>query len=215
MKDSDLNVLTDESIVQMAQEGSSTAYEFLIDKYKGLARNKATTYYIVGADRDDVIQEGMIGIFKAIRDYDPEGEASFRTFAELCVNRQIISAIKGANRQKHQILNESVSLNAGSELLEGDTDGGSGGGQRPLAERLADLSPDMDPESLMLIKEVTDYLKANGSDIFSPLEHRVWEEMLRGRSYREIAFRLRKSTKTVDNAIQRIKKKVELYLGKE
>lgn len=214
MKDSELNVLTDESIVKMAQEGSSTAYEYLIDKYKGLARSKATTYYIVGADRDDVIQEGMIGIFKAIRDYDPEGEASFRTFAELCVNRQIISAIKGANRQKHQILNESVSLNADGELDGADPDG-PGGGQRPLAERVADLSPDMDPESLTLIKEVADYLKANGSVIFSPLENRVWEEMLRGRSYREIAFRLRKSTKTVDNAIQRIKKKVELYLGAE
>lgn len=203
-------MLTDESIVQMAQEGSSTAYEYLIDKYKGLARSKATTYYIVGADRDDVIQEGMIGIFKAIRDYDPDGEASFRTFAELCVNRQIISAIKGANRQKHQILNESVSLSAGEG--DSDPDGSGSGGQRPLAERLADLSPDMDPESLMLIKEVTSYLKANGSDLFSPLENRVWEEMLRGRSYREIAFRLRKSTKTVDNAIQRIKKKVEVYL---
>lgn len=215
MKDSDLNVLTDEAIVQMAQEGSSTAYEYLIDKYKGLARSKATTYYIIGADRDDVIQEGMIGIFKAIRDYDPEEDASFRTFAELCVNRQIISAIRGANRQKHQILNESVSLNAGSEMGDEDMNGSRGSGQRPLAERLADLSPDMDPESLMLIKEVTDYLKANGRDIFSPLENRVWEEMLRGLSYREIAFRLRKSTKTVDNAIQRIKKKVELYLGTE
>ncbi len=211
MSDRDLNVLTDESIVKMAQEGSSTAYEYLIDKYKGLARSKATTYYIVGADRDDVIQEGMIGIFKAIRDYDPESEASFRTFAELCVNRQIISAIKGASRQKHQILNESVSLNAGGERFDGDPDGGSEGG-RPLAERLADLNPDMDPESLMLIKEVTVYLKANGSDIFSPLENRVWEEMLRGRSYREIAFTLRKSTKTVDNAIQRIKKKIQLFL---
>lgn len=205
-------MLTDESIVQMAQEGSSTAYEYLINKYKGLARSKATTYYIVGADRDDVIQEGMIGIFKAIRDYDPGGEASFRTFAELCVNRQIISAIKGANRQKHQILNESVSLSAG-EAGDGDADGGGSSGQRPLAERLADLSPDMDPESLMLIKEVAGFLKANGRDIFSPLENRVWEEMLRGRSYREIAFRLRKSTKTIDNAIQRIKKKVEVYLG--
>ncbi len=210
MKDSELNVLTDESIAKMAQEGSSTAYEYLINKYKGLARSKATTYYIVGADRDDVIQEGMIGIFKAIRDYDQDGDASFRTFAELCVNRQIISAIKGANRQKHQILNESVSLNAGGELA-GEDDGEP----RPLAERLADLSPDMDPESLTLIKEVADYLKANGNVIFSPLENRVWEEMLRGRSYREIAFRLRKSTKTVDNAIQRIKKKVELYLGAE
>lgn len=186
MKDSELNVLTDESIVKMAQEGSSTAYEYLINKYKGLARSKATTYYIVGADRDDVIQEGMIGIFKAIRDYDQDGDASFRTFAELCVNRQIISAIKGANRQKHQILNESVSLNAGGELA-GEDDGEL----RPLAERAGGPGVRIwDPESLTLIKEVADYLKANGNVIFSPLENRVWEEMLRGRSYREIAFRL-------------------------
>ncbi|MGN0659762.1 MAG: RNA polymerase sporulation sigma factor SigH [Emergencia sp.] len=203
MTDKDLNVLTDESIVRMAQEGSSTAYEFLISKYKELAKNKAKTYFIVGADREDVIQEGMIGIFKAIRDFDESAEASFRTFAELCVNRQIISAIKKANRQKHQILNESVSLSAGEE---------EDGENASLSESLADARPDMDPESMMLIKEVADYLTANGDELFSPLEAMVWNEMRKGRSYREIAFSLRKSTKTVDNAIQRIRKKVLQYL---
>ena len=111
----DLNILTDESIVKMAQEGSSTAYEYLINKYKELAKKKSKSYFIAGGDMEDVVQEGMIGIFKAIRDYDETQEASFRTFAELCVNRQIITAIKAANRQKHQILNEYVSLNAQSE----------------------------------------------------------------------------------------------------
>ncbi|WP_425756042.1 RNA polymerase sporulation sigma factor SigH [Ihubacter sp. rT4E-8] len=204
MVDRDLNVLTDESIVKMAQEGSSTAYEYLIDKYKGLARSKAATYFIVGADKDDVIQEGMIGIFKAVRDFDQEGEASFRTFVELCVNRQIISAIKGANRQKHQILNKSVSLSARPENENDETPA--------LAERLAANSADTDPEVMMLMREVIEFLKANEQNLFSPLENQVWEQMLKGRGYREIAFRLRRSTKTVDNAMQRIKKKVEMYL---
>ena len=113
MKNSDLNVLTDESIVKMAQEGSNTAYEYLINKYKESAKMKSKSYFIAGADNEDVIQEGMIGIFKAVRDFDEEKDASFRTFAELCINRQILNAIKGANRQKHQILNESVSLSEG------------------------------------------------------------------------------------------------------
>lgn len=204
MKNSDLNVLTDESIVKMAQEGSSTAYEYLIDKYKELAKIKSKTYFIAGGDNEDVIQEGMIGIFKAVRDYDEEKNASFRTFAELCINRQIVNAIKGANRQKHQILNESVSLNAGEELENEDV--------QPLAERLASANPDDDPEAMMLMKEVVDYLKANDRDIFSPLESKVWGEMLKGKTYREIALVLRKSPKTIDNAMQRIKKKILSYL---
>ena len=183
MVDRDLNVLTDESIVKMAQEGSSTAYEYLIDKYKGLARSKAATYFIVGADKDDVIQEGMIGIFKAVRDFDQEGEASFRTFVEL---------------------NKSVSLSARPENENDETPA--------LAERLAANSADTDPEVMMLMREVIEFLKANEQNLFSPLENQVWEQMLKGRGYREIAFRLRRSTKTVDNAMQRIKKKVEMYL---
>ena len=203
MQDRDLNVLTDESIVKMAQEGSSTAYEYLIVKYKDLAKRKAKTYFIAGGDNEDVIQEGMIGIFKAVRDFDQERDTSFRTFAELCITRQIITAIKSAKRQKHQILNESVSLNADGE--EGES--------AALAERLASSGPDADPESLMLMKEVVDFLKANGGDIFSPLENRIWTEMLKGKNYREIAFSLRRPAKTVDNAIQRIKKKIELFLN--
>ena len=204
MKNSDLNVLTDESIVKMAQEGSSTAYEYLIGKYKELAKMKAKSYYIAGADNEDVVQEGMIGIFKAVRDFDEEKDASFRTFAELCINRQILNAIKGANRQKHQILNESVSLSAGEEE--------NGGENGSLAERIVSANPDTDPESMMLMREVVEYLKENDQNIFSPLESQVWNEMLKGKNYREIAFSLRKSSKTIDNAMQRIKKKIEGYL---
>ncbi|MEE0742327.1 MAG: RNA polymerase sporulation sigma factor SigH [Emergencia sp.] len=206
MKSKDLNVLTDESIVKMAQEGSGTAYEYLIEKYRGLAKNKSKTYFIAGGDNEDIVQEGMIGIFKAVRDFDPDQGATFRTFAELCVNRQIISAINGANRQKHQILNESVSLSAG-ETDDNDD-------EQALAERLASNSPDTDPEAMMLMKEVVDYLKANEEQLFSPMENQIWTEMLKGKDYREIAETLQKPTKTVDNAMQRIKKKVQSYLGK-
>lgn len=204
MKNSDLNVLTDESIVKMAQEGSGTAYEYLIDKYKELAKIKSKMYYIAGGDNEDVIQEGMIGIFKAIRDYDEEKDASFRTFAELCIARQISNAIKGANRQKHQILNESVPLYMG----DGENDGSDG----TYAEYFASNPSDTDPESIMLMKEVVDYLKENDQDIFSPLEHQVWKEMLKGKDYREIAMELRRPAKAIDNAIQRIKKKLERQL---
>ena len=115
----ELNLLSDDSIVKMAQEGSSTAYEFLIQKYREMAKLKAHKYYINGGDNDDVMQEGMIGIFKAVRDFDPEAGSSFSSFAELCVDRQIQTAITGANREKHRPLNESVSL-SGEEATEGE-----------------------------------------------------------------------------------------------
>ena len=197
-------MLTDESIVKMAQEGSGTAYEYLIKKYKELAKIKSKTYYIAGGDNEDVIQEGMIGIFKAIRDFDEEKDASFRTFAELCITRQITNAIKGANRQKHQILNESVPLHMGSGAEEG--------AEGAFAEHFACNSPDADPESMMLMKEIVDYLKENDRNIFSPLESKVWKEMLKGKNYREIALELHRPAKAVDNAIQRIKKKIETQL---
>ena len=204
MESKDLNILTDESIVKMAQEGSSTAYEYLISKYRGLAKNKSKSYYIAGGDNEDVIQEGMIGIFKAVRDFDETQNTSFRTFAEICINRQIITAIKTANRQKHQILNESVSLNMPADRDNDETPA--------LTELLAANSADTDPEAMMLMKEVVDYLKANEKDLFSNLENEIWNQMLKGKNYREIAHALRRPAKTVDNAIQRIKRKIQMYL---
>lgn len=204
MENKDLNILTDESIVKMAQEGSSTAYEYLISKYRGLAKNKSKSYYIAGGDNEDVIQEGMIGIFKAVRDFDETQNTSFRTFAEICINRQIITAIKTANRQKHQILNESVSLNMPADRDNDETPA--------LTELLAANSADTDPEAMMLMKEVVDYLKANEKDLFSNLENEIWNQMLKGKNYREIAHALRRPAKTVDNAIQRIKRKIQMYL---
>ena len=203
MERDNFNILTDEELVKMAQEGSATAAEFLISKYKEMARRKAGAYYIIGGDREDVIQEGMIGIFKAIREYSEEKGASFSTFAELCVTRQIISAIRRANLRKHKILNESLSLSEGDPERSGE--------KKPLEESLT--SRDDDPEALMLMKEIADFLKADSGEIFSRLEKAVWDKMLRGKTYREIAGELDKSPKTVDNAIQRIKKKIYGYLG--
>ena len=199
-----LHILTDEQLVRMAQEGSETAEEILIEKYKGLVKNKAKTYYITGADSEDVVQEGMIGLFKAIRSFDVSKQAAFKTFADTCVNSQIISAIKKANRKRHKPLNESVSLN--KEVDEGTQDISVGD--------ILQASMDNDPEALLLLQEVVDYLKTYDSGLFSKFEREVWIEKLKGKNYMEIAEHLDRSPKSVDNALQRIKKKIVAYLEK-
>jgi RNA polymerase sporulation-specific sigma factor len=203
MQKNNYNILTDEEMVKMAQEGSVTAEEYLIKKYKDLVKKKSSTYFIIGGDREDVVQEGMIGIFKAIRGFDENKEASFKTFAEICINRQIIDAIRNANLQKHQILNESLSLSSDNDP-EGE--------QKTLEERLPSNNGD-DPETLMLMKEIGQYLKEESHEIFSALEQKVWDKMLQGKQYQEIALELEKSPKSIDNAMQRIKKKIYAYLG--
>lgn len=203
MQKNNYNILTDEEMVKMAQEGSVTAEEYLIKKYKDLVKKKSSTYFIIGGDREDVVQEGMIGIFKAIRGFDENKEASFKTFAEVCINRQIIDAIRNANLQKHQILNESLSLSSDNDP-EGE--------QKTLEERLPSNNGD-DPETLMLMKEIGQYLKEESHEIFSALEQKVWDKMLQGKQYQEIALELEKSPKSIDNAMQRIKKKIYAYLG--
>ena len=203
MQKNNYNILTDEEMVKMAQEGSVTAEEYLIKKYKDLVKKKSRTYFIIGGDREDVVQEGMIGIFKAIRGFDENKEASFKTFAEVCINRQIIDAIRNANLQKHQILNESLSLSSDNDP-EGE--------QKTLEERLPSNNGD-DPETLMLMKEIGQYLKEESHEIFSALEQKVWDKMLQGKQYQEIALELEKSPKSIDNAMQRIKKKIYSYLG--
>ena len=203
MQKNNYNILTDEEMVKMAQEGSVTAEEYLIKKYKDLVKKKSSTYFIIGGDREDVVQEGMIGIFKAIRGFDENKEASFKTFAEVCINRQIIDAIRNANLQKHQILNESLSLSSDNDP-EGE--------QKTLEERLPSNNGD-DPETLMLMKEIGQYLKEESHEIFSALEQKVWDKMLQGKQYQEIALELEKSPKSIDNAMQHIKKKIYSYLG--
>ena len=202
MENRDLNVFTDEDIVKMAQEGSNTAYEYLINKYKEVAKKKSKLYFIAGGDNEDVIQEGMIGIFKAIRDFDADKEASFRTFAELCINRQIINAIKSANRKKHQILTESISIDSEKNDEEEMV---------PLWEKISS-DKDKEPESLMLMKELKEYFNADGREILSSFEVLVWEQMLNGKDYMEIAEILDKKPKSIDNAIQRIRKKFKNML---
>ena len=199
-----MHILTDEQLVRMAQEGSETAEEILIEKYKGLVKNKAKTYYITGADSEDVVQEGMIGLFKAIRSFDVSKQAAFKTFADTCVNSQIISAIKKANRKRHKPLNESVSLN--KEVDDGSQDISVGD--------ILQASMDNDPEALLLLQEVVDYLKTYDSGLFSKFEREVWIEKLKGKNYMEIAEHLDRSPKSVDNALQRIKKKIVAYLEK-
>ena len=148
MDNSAVHILTDEQLVKMAQEGSETAEEILIEKYKGLAKGKAQIYFIVGADNEDVIQEGMIGLFKAVRSYNPDRDAAFRTYADLCINSQIITAIKKANRRKHQPLNESLSLN--KTVIEDD--------RETTMENILRDSEENNPEALMLMREVIDCL---------------------------------------------------------
>lgn len=195
---------SDEALVMMAQGGDAEAEECLIRKYKDVVRGKAHLYFIVGADSEDIVQEGMIGIFKAIRSYKDSREASFRTFAEICINRQILTAIKAAGRQKHIPLNTSLSID--SPVSGSDADQ-----EKTLGDTLS-LGKAGDPESLLILKEEMDCLEGKGADIFSDMELQVWNEYLKGRTYTQIAESIGKTPKTVDNAIQRTKRKLEAYL---
>lgn len=194
---------SDEEIVRLAQNGDERAEEYVIRKYKDVVRSKAHLYFIMGADNEDIVQEGMIGLFWAIRSYDPQRQASFRTFAELCISRQIFTAIKRASRQKHLPLNESISLNRPIDDKETD---------KTLAEMISSDS-NSDPEALYLLKEGLKDIGEKGSKIFSSFELRVWNEYLQGKTYIQIAESMGKSPKAVDNALQRMKKKLENYLG--
>jgi len=197
--------LSDDKIVSLAKNGDKEAEEYLIRKYKEFVKNRSHQYYIAGADRDDIIQEGMIGIFKAIRDYEDDKGASFSTFAELCITRQIISAIKQARRLKHGPLNTYISL---SKPISDE---------EPVnnLENTLFSSKDTDPESMLLLKEEINHIETNGSEIFSKLEQKVLSGYINGKNYVEIAALLGKSPKSIDNAIQRIKKKLDKYLRKQ
>lgn len=197
------NCLTDEELVNLAQKGDAEAEELLIRKYKEVVKAKTHLYFMVGADRDDVVQEGMIGIFKAIRNYDENRQASFRTFAEICVSRQILSAIKQATRRKHSPLNMSVSFN--KEITENHK-------MVTLAETLASDSGS-DPEAMLLIKETIDKIGESSGIALSDFELQVWNLYIQGRTYSEISNSLKKPAKAVDNAIQRAKKKMFLILS--
>lgn len=188
----------DEELVAIAASGDASALEELIGRYKNLVRARARSYFLAGADSDDIIQEGMIGLFKAIRDFDPSKLASFSAFAELCVTRQIMTAVKTATRNKHTPLNTYISLNR--PLYEDES-------ERVLIETVAEEFS-TDPEELVLMRERMKSIEATIKKELSPLEFDVLSLYLEGRSYSEIASALNTHTKSVDNALQRIKRKL-------
>ena len=197
-------VLIDEEVVEFAREGDDSALEYLINKYRNFVRAKARSYFLIGADREDIIQEGMIGLYKAIRDFKLDKLSSFRAFAELCITRQIITAIKTATRQKHIPLNSYVSLN--KPIYDEDSD-------RTLLDVISG-SKITDPEELIISREEFDDIEEKMGEILSSLEWKVLMSYLEGKSYQEIAEDLKRHVKSIDNALQRVKRKLERYLEK-
>ena len=194
---------SDEQLVALAREGDDEALGALLDRYRGFARSKARSYFLVGADREDVVQEGMIGLYKAIRDYNPDRQSTFRGFAELCVSRQIITAIKTATRQKHGPLNNYVSFHR--PVLADDE------GERCLADVLPSIQIS-DPAELVVSAERIRALQEHFDEALSDLEAEVLALYVDGKSYQEIAERLQRHVKSIDNALQRIKRKLDAHL---
>lgn len=194
--------MTDEEIVLEAVNGEPEALEFIINKYKNFVKAKARSYFLIGADREDIIQEGMIGLYKAVRDYNPNKLASFRAFAELCITRQIITAIKTATRQKHIPLNSYISLN--KPIYDEDSD-------RTLLDVISSVKIS-DPEQLIISREEFRDIEDKMEELLSKLEWQVLTAYLSGKSYQEIAKDLKRHVKSIDNALQRVKRKLEKYL---
>ncbi|MDL2235000.1 RNA polymerase sporulation sigma factor SigH [Christensenellaceae bacterium OttesenSCG-928-L17] len=194
--------MTDELLIEAARGGDINAEEYLYEKYKYFIRSRARSYFLIGADREDIIQEGMIGFYKAIRDYNPDKMSSFRNFAEICVTRQIITAIKAATRQKHIPLNSYISLNKPVHQEEPE---------RTLMDVLSSARVS-DPEEALIGQETYDTMAKNLRESLSPFERETLALYLEGLSYVEIAERLGRQPKAVDNALQRIKHKLEAQL---
>lgn len=194
--------MTDEEVVHLCQQGDSLAQEYVFNKYKNFVRSKARSYFLIGADHEDIVQEGMIGLYKAIRDYRPDKLSSFRAFAELCITRQIITAIKTATRQKHIPLNSYVSLN--KPLYDEESD-------RTLLDVIVEGRAS-NPEELIIGQEDLSSIHAKIDEVLSSLEQEVLRSYLDGKSYQEIADNLGRHVKSIDNALQRVKRKLEKYL---
>ncbi|MEG1441804.1 MAG: RNA polymerase sporulation sigma factor SigH [Oscillospiraceae bacterium] len=193
--------LSDEEVVELSAGGEKNATEYILGKYKNLVRSRAKMYFLAGADKEDLVQEGMIGLFKAIRDFDNTKLASFRGFAELCVKRQIITAIKAATRQKHQPLNSYVSLN--KSVYDDDES------ERTLVDMLVQHDG-MDPEEMFIRREKMEALEVQIEKKLSVLEKTVLSRYLKGMDYQEIALQLNRPPKSIDNALQRIKRKLDM-----
>ncbi|MDR5709307.1 MAG: RNA polymerase sporulation sigma factor SigH [Armatimonadota bacterium] len=197
--------MLDEDLVEAAKQGDDRASEYLINKYRNFVRVKAKAYFLVGADREDIIQEGMIGLYKAIRDFRRDKLSSFRAFAELCITRQIITAIKTATRQKHIPLNSYVSLN--KPVYDEDSD-------RTLLDVISGIKV-ADPEEMVINREASARMRERIRRNLSELEHRVLTAYLAGKSYQEMAAELRRHVKSIDNALQRVKRKLEKNLEQD
>ncbi len=193
---------SDEQIVGAAKRGDLKAVELLMNRYKNFVRAKARSYYLIGADREDIIQEGMIGLFKAVRDYRDDRPSSFKAFAELCITRQMITAIKTATRQKHIPLNSYISLN--KPMYDEDS-------ERTLLDVIAGQKL-TNPEDLMICREELGSIENRIGDLLSELELKVLTLYVNGRSYQEIASEMNRHVKSIDNALQRVKRKLERYL---
>jgi len=194
--------LEDEEVVELVHQGDSDALDYLIHKYQNFVRAKARSYFLVGADREDIIQEGMIGLYKAIRDFKEDKLTSFKAFAELCITRQMITAIKTATRQKHIPLNSYVSLD--KPIYDDESD-------RTLMDVISGAKV-MDPEELIINQEKVDDIEIKMAELLSDLERKVLVLYLDGRSYQEISEELNRHVKSIDNALQRVKRKLERYL---
>ena len=194
--------MRDEEIVKLAKDKDHLAEEYLIYKYKNFVKGKARSYYLIGADSEDIVQEGMIGLYKAIRDYDCNKLASFKAFAEICITRQMITAIKTATRQKHIPLNSYISLN--KPIYEEESE-----------QTLLDVISEMritDPEDLIISKEGFDSIEKKVEDLLSDLELKVFMSYIDGMSYQEMSEEFNRHIKSIDNALQRVKKKLDKYL---
>lgn len=195
--------LTDEEIVRMAQEEhDAEATDYIVHKYRNFVKAKARSYFLIGADKEDIIQEGMIGLYKATRDFRGDKQASFRAFADLCVTRQIITAIKTATRQKHIPLNSYVSLNKPIYTDESE---------RTLMD-VVSAAPVSDPEELIISRENFADIELSMNEVLSDLEWQVLTAYLEGKSYNEMSRELHRHVKSIDNALQRVKRKLERYL---
>ncbi|MFT5873725.1 MAG: RNA polymerase sporulation-specific sigma factor [Clostridium sp.] len=194
----------DEEVVIEAQSKNVRAQEYLINKYKNFVKAKAKSYFLIGADKEDIYQEGMIGLYKAIRDFKADRLSSFRAFAEICVTRQIITAIKTATRQKHIPLNTYISLN--KPIYDEESD-------RTLLDVLSGAKI-TDPEELVISREEVISIQNEIGEVLSELEMEVLMSYLDGKSYQEIACDLDRHAKSIDNALQRVKRKLEKCLSK-
>ena len=198
----DYDSMTDEQVVRLAQGTDSQALEYLLNKYKNFVRTKARSYFLIGADHEDIVQEGMIGLYKSIRDYNEEKLSSFRAFAELCITRQIITAIKTATRQKHIPLNSYISLN--KPIYEEDSD-------RTLLDVITEEGMS-NPEDMLIDREDLSFIEGRIGQMLSGLEKEVLVRYMEGKSYVEIADEMGRHVKSIDNALQRIKRKLLKYL---